>query len=588
MALPKDTFTSGIFESDRRGLENVFEYNGLILNDQVSSADRYIIDEVAGIDDADLRDVIEDNPGRHGQTAYDALYGGRTIVLTGRIKAGDIQRIRNMQTDMRKAFNDLTLHPLKLRFWDWTDDASKDLQYLYTFHTAGGTITVTNGEWQTANSGVKNIMWPYRQYYEAEAVMSFIANASTSPNAAGVKLRMLDANNYLLVRQDTSSNRLELMKFVGGTPSSLNQTSTAGLTTGNRYWVLGRVIGDEITYELWNADPHISTTSSRITSQTVTISDSTFLKANAGLTYVGWILGGQAIGAKYGDFRIRGIDPSDVQINARKGAPILSREVQVDEKYERQFQITLKCPDPRFLSTFESVISESPTIINYQNILLEHPNLISHWRLDETSGTTATDSKSGHNGTYSGVTLNQTPLITQSGTKSASFSTGRILVPDHSDLDITGKLSIEFWLKTNFTSSSSIQYLFVKGPSSAASTNYRVTLVYSSVGVDMVYLRGNGSIWAITSGTIPNLNDNNKKHIVIVDDSFTVKFYINSALILSGSSIGSTSATNTNSISIGSIETGGNYFVGTLDEIALYNNALTSTEIAYHYNLGQL
>ena len=47
------------------------------------------------------------------------------------------------------------------------------------------------------------------------------------------------------------------------------------------------------------------------------------------------------------------------------------------------------------------------TILTYaQNVALI-PNLLAYWKLDETSGTTATDaSGNGYNGTYSGPTLN--------------------------------------------------------------------------------------------------------------------------------------------------------------------------------------
>lgn len=94
-----------------RGVEALFEYNGIVLNDR-STIDKYRITHIDGLDDADLRDSREDNPAQHGEAALDAFYSGRSIAFTGQIEAYTLSKLRDMQLALRTAFADLTEKPL--------------------------------------------------------------------------------------------------------------------------------------------------------------------------------------------------------------------------------------------------------------------------------------------------------------------------------------------------------------------------------------------------------------------------------------------------------------------------------------------
>lgn len=94
------------------GLESTMTYNGLVLNDR-TVADRYRITSISGFDDADIRDQREPLSGQHGEVAYPAYYGGRTIGLRGFIEAGNVAKLRDMQMALRTAFaylSDLSLY----------------------------------------------------------------------------------------------------------------------------------------------------------------------------------------------------------------------------------------------------------------------------------------------------------------------------------------------------------------------------------------------------------------------------------------------------------------------------------------------
>lgn len=88
------------------GVEAVFEYNGLYLN-VLTNVDRYKIKSIDGLDDPDLRDQREDNPGDDGETAYPSFYSGRPMSLQGTIQAYTLQKMRDMIMALEQAFNNI-------------------------------------------------------------------------------------------------------------------------------------------------------------------------------------------------------------------------------------------------------------------------------------------------------------------------------------------------------------------------------------------------------------------------------------------------------------------------------------------------
>lgn len=106
-----DVALPGTAESVPGGVDSVLEYNGVYLNDR-TSADRIRVRHIDGFADADVRYAAEANPASHGETPYDSYYGGRTIVITGRVEAHELHKLRDMQQALRQIFGDLRDHPL--------------------------------------------------------------------------------------------------------------------------------------------------------------------------------------------------------------------------------------------------------------------------------------------------------------------------------------------------------------------------------------------------------------------------------------------------------------------------------------------
>jgi len=96
----------GSGKSGPRGVESVLEYNGAFLNVR-DWIDTYLVTTIGGLDDADVRDSREVNPGYHGETAFPGFYGGRTITLSGKVYAHTLFKLRDMQQGLRQAFAQL-------------------------------------------------------------------------------------------------------------------------------------------------------------------------------------------------------------------------------------------------------------------------------------------------------------------------------------------------------------------------------------------------------------------------------------------------------------------------------------------------
>lgn len=69
------------------------------------SLDRYHITSISGIDSPEVRDGRADNPGNHGEAAYQAFLGGKNISIAGEIRASNLPRLRHMIKRLREETN---------------------------------------------------------------------------------------------------------------------------------------------------------------------------------------------------------------------------------------------------------------------------------------------------------------------------------------------------------------------------------------------------------------------------------------------------------------------------------------------------
>ena len=116
---------TGTKRSGPVGIESIIEYrsaNPIYLN-VADWIDTFLVNSINGLDGADLRIGALPNPGGQGETPTEALYGGRTLVLTGKQYAMTIWKMRDMQQGLRGSFIDIMReYPLIFHALDPADD----------------------------------------------------------------------------------------------------------------------------------------------------------------------------------------------------------------------------------------------------------------------------------------------------------------------------------------------------------------------------------------------------------------------------------------------------------------------------------
>jgi PKD repeat protein len=235
----------------------------------------------------------------------------------------------------------------------------------------------------------------------------------------------------------------------------------------------------------------------------------------------------------------------------------------------------------------ESAVPTAPADAYGKAVFEADPDLF--WRLADSTGTTAVDSSvTGNDGSYFGnVVKGRAGVLPDDAAvqlrRSAFNQAGGNVVAKNPVANPT-TFSQEVWLKTTTTSGGRILGF---GNSSSGSTS-------GSYDRHM-YMLDNGKVrWGVYNGntvTIDStnaLNDNQWHHVVTTFGPDGMKLYVDGQL---NATNGNTSAQNyTGYWKLGGDNTwGGNsqsYFLGDVDEVAVYSKVLPLKEIEKHYKAG--
>lgn len=205
-------------------------------------------------------------------------------------------------------------------------------------------------------------------------------------------------------------------------------------------------------------------------------------------------------------------------------------------------------------------------------------NLISYYKLDETSGTTAIDSVGSNNGTNNGATVNVSGKINTAysfdGTNDyIDLGTTRII-------DTSSDFTISSWVK--WTSTGYVAGSIFARDGGGAGQNEFSLMRWPGGGNNENILFNVGNSNVVTNADL--LGDGAWHHIVGVKSGSTLYIYVDGSLDKSGA-FGSTVLYSV-STKIGARGSVSNYFGGTIDEIGVWSRALSSTEITQLYNGG--
>jgi hypothetical protein len=216
--------------------------------------------------------------------------------------------------------------------------------------------------------------------------------------------------------------------------------------------------------------------------------------------------------------------------------------------------------------------------------VLNTSGLISYWRLGEASGTSALDSKGTNTGVYqNGVVLGAAGALASDPNTAASFngSTSRVqLTP----IPTVTNFTIEGWsyLNSGATANSN-------GNNALYATSGNVTLL-ARPGAGNTATMAYASVWV--GGTEYNLQPTSTQsnlnvwvHWALTRSGTTLTLYRNGVQVAQRTNLPASTTANISG-AIGSWGVGTYILNGRIDEVAVYNTALTAAQVASHYNTG--
>ncbi len=212
-------------------------------------------------------------------------------------------------------------------------------------------------------------------------------------------------------------------------------------------------------------------------------------------------------------------------------------------------------------------------------------NLVSQWKMnDNAANTVVTDSKS----TNTGTSASNTSTLSVSGKISTALKFERasidfIDVGHGSQLNISGDITISAWVYFTATDAGDINTIVSKSINGGAYDQYFLFEIGGNI-----YMRVRNTSASVFDGIQTSAGINKWQFVCGVVNGTTVTTYVN------GSSAGGTTATVTGtratistSTKIGKLNDAGPFLMrGNLDDVRIYNRALTQSEITALYNSG--
>jgi hypothetical protein len=204
------------------------------------------------------------------------------------------------------------------------------------------------------------------------------------------------------------------------------------------------------------------------------------------------------------------------------------------------------------------------------------PGLVAAYGFDAGSGTTAADaSGNGNTGTISGAAW------TTSGRfgNALSFNgvSNLVNVADASSLDLTTGMTLEAWLNPSALSGWRT-VLLKEAPGRLSYSLYAHDNAPRPAAT--VYTGGNDQSAVGTAA----LALNTWTHLAATYDGATLRLYVNGVQVESRA-VTSSLITSTGALRIGGNTIWGEYFTGLIDEVRIYNRALTPAEIQSDMNV---
>lgn len=221
----------------------------------------------------------------------------------------------------------------------------------------------------------------------------------------------------------------------------------------------------------------------------------------------------------------------------------------------------------------------SPRQSSYSGVVSATAGLVGYWRLGESSGTVACDSTANHdNGTYlGGVTLGVPGAISGDPDTAVALNgtTGQVSVPSASSLNVGDNFTIEAWVKRGASKTESNEVI-------ASKQEGLLVLMFNEA--DQLTLR-RSTYGNIATANVATTDTTSWHYVVATKNGASVHLYLDGTDV-TGTVANQTMTNNTEPLVIGQ-SSNTSYFKGSIDEVALYDTALTTAQITQHYEAGK-
>jgi hypothetical protein len=231
----------------------------------------------------------------------------------------------------------------------------------------------------------------------------------------------------------------------------------------------------------------------------------------------------------------------------------------------------------------------------YRAAILATTGISDYWRLDETSGTTATDTNGGNNnGAYVSSPASVAPLI---GGETNSFARSFNGTSQYIDMSPTpfgtpSTLSAEAWVRTSATKGSGGYHFLISDSSSDFNNGFSLVIDSSNRPVFVVAKENIiGSVTRTEATSSATVAPNTTHQIVGTYDGGRVRIYVDGVERASATFSGSPTWASSRDLRIGrpisSTGLAQRYLQGTLDEPSIYTAALPAATVLSHYEAGK-
>lgn len=203
------------------------------------------------------------------------------------------------------------------------------------------------------------------------------------------------------------------------------------------------------------------------------------------------------------------------------------------------------------------------------------PGLVSYWRLDEASGTTAADAQNVASGTYvNSPGLGSTSLLAGELDTAVDFDgkDDHVSIAPVSALNMTSGLTLEAWIKADALQGTVLR------------RNNSYELRAQSDGSVLFRVWTGEEVRSLTSAE-GKLKTGAIYYLAGTYDGSHMRIYVNGIEIASKSQGGSMTH-NANTLYIGRNDFSNTYFDGVIDDVAIYDQALSGETAKEHYQSG--